>query len=338
MRPRWHKEVRRVRKRLWRVLREPPVRLCVFLVASLLPSLSRRGLLRLARVLGALVMALDGRGRRVAAANVRVLFGVRATPRRTRILVAGSYRLAAQVALDVFWFARRTRDRVETWTSLDPVLGVDLVSIRPALVVAAHYGNWEIMLLAAAGLARLPWLVVVKEQWSPAITALLNRQRCALGGRVVFPEGALRVMLKELRAGGVVGFLLDQHTGPHEGGLWVDFGGLPATVSGGPALLARRAPSPVLLVTVRAFKNGRYVLASCARMCLAENETDTAFTQRMIDGLVRAVRRHPSQWMLMYRRWTPVAPGDDPTRYPFYAKFRPARVAIDTVPSAGQST
>ena len=305
-------------RRVLRALREPIV-LVLFAVADAwLPRLSRRWLLSLARGIGTLGARLDRRGRRVATANLYVLFGRRMNPRRAKILVRGSYRRAAQIAVDSVWFGRDTRARVAKWTRVDEVVASELMTARPAIVVAAHYGNWEMTLLVS-GLVGLPVLAVVKHQWSRQITDRANRLRSVLGVRLVFADGALRVLLREMRAGGIAGFVLDQYTAPNEGGVWVDFGGLPATVSNGVALLSRRMHAPVFLGFPHARKDGRYDVSCSSAMRPDPDETDEAFTQRIVNTLLHTIRRHPSQWMLMYPRWSRIPPGSSGDGFPFYA-------------------
>jgi KDO2-lipid IV(A) lauroyltransferase len=196
------------------------------------------------------------------------------------------------------------------------------VTERPALVVAAHFGNWEMTLLVG-GLAGLPLVAIVKPQWSAALTARANQLRGALGVRLVFADGALRALLREMKAGHICGFVLDQQTAPRDGGAWIDFAGLPATASNGVALLSRRFQAPVFLGVPFARRDGRYHIHVPPPLRAAPGEDDTAFTQRIVNALLRYVRRHPSQWMLMYPRWEQIPAGADPARFPFYA--RPAR-------------
>ncbi len=305
-------------RHIWRRLREPLV-VGVFAIADfLVPRLSRRAVLSAARAFGTLGMWLDCRGRRVAKANLRVLFGPRVTPRRSRALVRGSYCRAAAIALDSIWFGRDTRARVAAWTHLERAANCGLLHDRPALVVVAHFGNWEMTLLAG-GYVGLPLVAVVKEQWSPTITARANRLRAVLGVRLVFADGALRALLREMKAGNVAGFVLDQYTAPAEGGIWVNFGGLPATVSNGVALLSRRFQAPVYLVFPHGRCDGTYDFRFLPALRSEPGEEDAAFTQRIVDGLVRHIRRHPSQWMLMYPRWSRIPPGASAEGFPFYA-------------------
>jgi lauroyl/myristoyl acyltransferase len=321
-------------RQVWRQIREPLVTGLFAMADFLIPRMSRRGVLALARVLGTLAASLDQHGRRVAQANLSLLFGRRMTPWRSRLLVRGSYQRAAAIALDSIWFGRDTAARVGAWTRVDELRRSGVMQERPALVVAAHFGNWEMTLLVG-GLAGIPLVAVVKEQWSQVMTTRANRLRSALGVRLVFADGALRALLKEMKGGHVAGFVLDQHTSAKHGGVWVDFGGRPAMVSSGVALLARRFQAPVYFGFPYARKDGRYDIYVPPPLRPLPGESDTELTQRIVHVLMRHIRRHPSQWMLMYPRWSRYPLGADPSQYPFYARVQKAP-ATGGVPPAQQ--
>ena len=126
---------------LWRRVREPLV-VGLFACADfLIPRLSRPRIMAAARFFGALAMRCDRRGRRIAEANLLIMYGRRMTPHRSRTLVFGSYRRAAAIALDSIWFGRDTRARVAAWARLDELRQSEVMTARPSLVVAAHFGN-----------------------------------------------------------------------------------------------------------------------------------------------------------------------------------------------------
>ena len=117
--------------------------------------------------------------------------------------------------------------------------------------------------------------------------------------------------------------MLDQHTATADGGIWVNFGGLPATVSNGVALLSRRFQAPVYLVFPHGRCDGTYDFRILPVLRPEPGEEDAAFTQRIVDGLVRHIRRYPSQWMLMYPRWSRIPPGMPADGFPYYAVSLP---------------
>src|SRR5262249_6425792 len=75
---------------------------------------------------------------------------------------------------------------------------------------SAHLGPWERLaaLLVDHG---FPVATVARESYDPRLTALYERLRGPRGVRSIYrgSAGAVRSVLRELRAGGAVGFLVD---------------------------------------------------------------------------------------------------------------------------------
>jgi KDO2-lipid IV(A) lauroyltransferase len=188
---------------------------------------------------------------------------------------------------------------------------------RPGVLVSAHYGNWEMAGQTFSALGIIP-TAVAKPFGSEAVTELLNGLRGARGQEIVQVKGAIRGLMKALRQGRNVGLVQDQYTAPSDGGIWVDFMGLPATVSNAAGTLATRLKLPVYVMLCEAHSDGTY-LTRCAQCLEPEDRTAEAMTQAVTSALTRAILEKPEQWLWMYRRWKRVKPGDDPERYPFYA-------------------
>ncbi len=284
----------------------------------LAPLLSRSRLLWLARRLGDLAYCCDRRGRRVAEANLSVIYGARATLWRRRRLARASYRHAARVVLDVAWFSRDARARTADWTELDPALLAWMRSQCGGIVVTGHLGNWEAAGHAAAA-AGFRLTTVAKRIGSARTTRRINRLRRQLGQQIVMSDGAMRGLLRALRAREWVALLLDQATDPYQGGVWVDFLGLPASVSAAAARLSLKLDAPIGVIFAQALPHGRY---RCRLLGTCDNGGGgdaAALTQRIAALLTAAIRRHPGQWLLMYKRWKRWPPGHDGAGYPFYA-------------------
>lgn len=284
----------------------------------LVPHLSRARLLWLARLLGDLACCCDRRGRRIAAANLAVIYGARATPWRRRRLVRASFRHAARVLLDMAWFSRDGRSRCAAWIELDPALRAWMHARGGGIVVTGHLGNWEAAGQAAAA-AGFRLTSVAKRIGSARTTRRINRLRRQLGQQIVMSDGAIRGLLRALRAREWVALLLDQATDPYQGGVWVDFLGLPASVSAAAARLALKLEAPVGVIFAQALPHGRY---RCRLLGACEGHGDgdaAALTQRIAALLAAAIRRHPGQWLTMYKRWKRWPPGHDGAGYPFYA-------------------
>ena len=71
----------------------------------------------------------------------------------------------------------------------------------------------------------------------------------------------------------------------------------------------------------QAYADGSYRLRHVATIAPVPGESVEALTARATAALTSRIVRHPSQWLLMYKRWKRVPPGDDRSRYPFYARL-----------------
>lgn len=303
----------------YRRLRRPFEWLAIWLALALIPTLSLRGLARLARFIADSVYLFDRTGKAVAKANLRLMFGTRMTPRRERALTRRAYRSMARVLVNIFWLARDTRARVADQVSFAPGLLDRLRRSLPCIAVSAHIGNWEVLTQALVAQG-IPVMSVAKEIGSPEMTARLTALRSLIGQRIVPADGALRPLMHALKHGVSIGLLIDQHTHVWEGGAWVDFFGVPAGLSLAPAALSRRLGAPVVFGWSRPLKDGRYRIELGGLFPLDPAASDQDRAQQIADAFERVIRRHPSLWCLNYRRWRYVRPGDDRARYPFYAR------------------
>ncbi|HEY8241304.1 MAG TPA: lysophospholipid acyltransferase family protein, partial [Kiritimatiellia bacterium] len=157
---------------------------------------------------------------------------------------------------------------------------------------------------------------------------IFNRLRETTGQRVVSKHGAIRSLLRVLKDGGKVGLVLDQNTKPAEGGLFVDFFGMPVPVSSAPAALALRTGSDLYLGACLPDGRGGYEVTSPLLLpapgpCANETEQIQAFTQLITRAVEDLVRKHPEHWLWTYKRWKYVGPGRRRDEYPFYAKELP---------------
>lgn len=306
-------------RKFYRTLRRPLEWCAIFLAQALIPPLSLHGLLRLSRRVADTAYFFDRRGRAIAHANLRLMFGPRLTPRRSRAIVRGSYRNMARVLLNVFWMARDTQARMADQVTFDPRVLDTLRKNQPAITVSAHFGNWEILSQACVAHG-IPMMSVAKEIGSPEMTARLMRLRSTIGQQIVPASGALRHLLHALKHGTSIGLLVDQHTHVWEGGTWISLFGVSAGISLTPVIIARKLARPIIFAWSRPLKDGRFRIEPGQLFRPDPHLDDTVLTQQLTLAFERVIRRHPSLWCLNYRRWRYIRPGDDPSNYPFYAK------------------
>ncbi len=319
--------MRKCEKNIYRSLRMRLAWGGIRLAQAVIPRLSFRSVVCLADGISVLGYVFDRRGKKIAQANLHLMFGKRMTPARERSIIRRSYRTVLLTILNYFWLLRDTRGRILAQIEFAPGALERCRKMQPAVMLSAHLGNWE--LVAQGGVAHgIPILCVAKQIGSSAMTNLLTQQRALIGQEIVPVEGAVRPLLRTLKDGKSVGLLIDQNMDLSEGGTWCTFFGLPVCVSMTPATLSRKLGIPILFVWARPLKEARHRI-ECSDVFLPDPSVpDAVRTQQLSDAIERVIRRHPSYWCLTYRRWRRIRPGDDASVYPFYA--RPMREAKPT--------
>lgn len=313
-------------KKVYRTLRRPIEWCFIGLGLLIVPPLSLARLLVFSRWVADTAYTFDSRGKMIARANLRLMFGSRMTPIREAALIRRSYRNMARVVLNVLWMSRDTRARLADQVSFNPGVLETLRRNTPIVTVSAHLGNWEILSQACVANG-VPMLSVAKQVGSPEMTAHLIRMRSTIGQQLVPAEGALRPLLRALKNGTSIGLLIDQYTSLADGGTWVTLFGVPAGISMAPAALARKTRTPIIFAWSRPLKDGRYRIEPGQLFPYDPLISDAERAQQMASAFERVIRRHPSLWCLNYCRWRYIRPGDDPARYPLYARFSKRDVA-----------
>jgi lauroyl/myristoyl acyltransferase len=235
--------------------------------------------------------------------------------------VKESFKTFALVMLDLFWFARNRRERVRRCLHIDPSWHFATEAI-PAITITAHLGNWE-MLGEQASVEDPRFVAVVAPLRNRGVDRLLNRVRQRGAQKVVYKEGAIRAAVKVLKDGGRIGLLLDQNILPREGGTFVDFFGVPVTMSTAAETLARRMKLPIVFCVCIPDGKGGYATGCAAVIRTTELPPDADITQQVARVMENQVRRTPEFWLWMYKRWRFIKPGDAAENYPYYSREIP---------------
>ncbi len=288
------------------------------------PRLPRRAVLLLARMAGTMAYVFSIRLRNVARANLDIAFGdTRSQAEKRRILRACSQTFAL-VMLDIFWFAKDTHRRIREQVTFDPAMA-ELFQKKAHLCVTAHLGNWE-LLGHAVSVSGYPLSSVAAPLINPPVDEYLARMRRVSGQIIIQREGAIRAMVRTLKQDGKVGLLLDQNTAPAEGGIFVDFFGLPAPISDAASSLALKTGAEILFGFCIPRRDGTYYVHTAPKLVPAEIPGEDkesrvrALTEAIAQTIEQAIRAHPEAWLWMYKRWKHIPPGRDAEGYPFYAK------------------
>ncbi len=226
---------------------------------------------------------------------------------------AAAYGHVAREGLALLRASRLSRDEVLALTDVDDGIEAMRQAVEAgtgAIVVAGHFGNWEIGGAAVAARG-IPLDVVARRQSNPLFDRLINAARERLGMRVIERWEATRKSLRTLREGRVLALVADQDA--RAAGVFVPFMGRPASTFRGPAVLAQRSGAPVFIGTARRLPDGRYDvrLRKIPRPPFDDPEAEVvALTAAHVAALEAAVRGAPEQYFWHHRRWKTAPPAE----------------------------
>ena len=175
---------------------------------------------------------------------------------------------------------------------------------KGVLFFTGHFGYWEIQAIAQPIVA-YPVSVLARPLDNPRLHDWLERIRTSTGNTVIYRQGAIRKVLRDLAANRGVAILIDQHLHSPDV-VYVDYFGRPAATTSALAALALRTGAPVVPVFALPLPGGRYRFVYEHPVEPPSSDTAdavTQFTQRCTDVLEMYVRRHPELWLWMHRRW-----------------------------------
>lgn len=266
--------------------------------------------------LGLAVYLLHVRLRRVGMRNLALAFPEKTEAERAHILRGVFTSLGRQLA-EVCQFPRYTLENIEQVVVYDGLENYQRAFARGkgVLFLTAHFGAWE--LSAFAHSLHGHWLhVVMRPMDNEYLDRLIQSYRTMHGNKTVGKDDFVRGLLAAMKAGEVVGILMDTNMTPPQG-VFVDFFGIPACTASGLARIALRTDAAVVPgFTIWDEALGKYRLRFDPAVELVRTgdlEADIiANTQKFTRVIEDYVRKYPEQWLWVHRRWKTRPEGEPP--------------------------
>jgi KDO2-lipid IV(A) lauroyltransferase len=268
----------------------------------LLPHAAAR---RLGAGLGALAGTVDRRRRRVARENLAAALPELDAAARERVVAACFRHFGAAFcdALSARRFDGPSLCCRVAWEGFEHLTAAEAAG-RGVIVLAAHFGNWEIVPAALAATWG-PMATVGRPVDNPHVDRIVQGLRTRFGNRSLAKRGAVREMFRVLADGGRLGLLIDQRVRAGEA-IDVPFFGRPALTSPIVARLALRTGAPVVPVAGYHEPRGRYRIVFEPPLWPEGKDEEAAtfaFTRRCLEASESVIRSHPEQWLWLHRRW-----------------------------------
>ncbi len=169
---------------------------------------------------------------------------------------------------------------------------------RGAIVVSAHYGQWEAIrhFMKAEGMETG---AIYRKNNNPWYETLF-RKNIEFGGGPIVQKGKVGnlQMVKHLRRGGFFALLVDQK---YQSGYKLDFLGRDAMTTTSPAELALRYDLPIVPCFGTRREDGLHVDLDFEAPI--EPSDVLTMTQQINDRISAKIRAHPEQWYWLHKRW-----------------------------------
>lgn len=290
-----------------------------------------RFLVRFYAWLVAKVACLMPTAMKISEANIRVAFPewnesqVRKTARTSIKYVALNF-------LEFIWMSGIPRRIEKVCVLPEPVKsqlkkyvadGVRIIFVNP------HLGSWEASGLMAPYYAGVKMVAIAKPSRNKYLNKLISGSREKADGlRIIFAKGAMRAAVKALRQGMGLGTLIDQNTRGRDGGIFVNFFGLPAPCSAAPAVLKRYCGvnnMQSVIIYGTSVREGNNIVGYTRELSkpFEEYADDRQVIQELMQISEEFIRRYPEQYVWLYKRfrYIPLDADDElAARYPFYAE------------------
>jgi KDO2-lipid IV(A) lauroyltransferase len=175
---------------------------------------------------------------------------------------------------------------------------------KPALIFAAHLGNWELPALAAVAHGLDAAILYRRPNIASADRIIQEMRQVKMGTLIPAGRDAPLRLAEALQKGQHVAMLVDQYW---TGGVEVTFFGRKTRASVGLARLLRQVECPVHGVRIIRLPGHRFraeLSDEVAPVRDASGKIDIQGTMQAVTSVVEGwIREYPDQWLWLHRRW-----------------------------------
>jgi KDO2-lipid IV(A) lauroyltransferase len=250
-----------------------------------------------------------GRRKRIALANLRLIFGKRKSDKEIQTIYEQCLTRTVTSFVESVKFAflppHIATERIDMVGK--EYLDEALTRKGGIIIVGLHLGNFP-LLAAKLALEGYPIAVIIKKPRNRYIARLYSRMTDNVG--VGFIDGGERKLaaqqsLRQLRGGGIVYIVIDQN--PPYPDIMVDFFGYAVPSFKGPVVLALRTGAailPAFIVYSNGWRQKLFIEKPFTLESTGDQERDVAHNLARLMKLTEGyIERYPEQWWWWHRRW-----------------------------------
>jgi len=269
---------------------------------------TQKGIYLISRFMGRFLGVVFFRHRRTALAGLKSAFGEALTVKERKRIAWECFQDMAKSAGELLYlihkpdFGRRIV-RIRNREILDRALR----SGRGVILVSAHFGNFPLM-LAKLSLEGYKTSVIMRPLKEGRVEEIFEAERGRIDVETILSlprRACVENAIRSLRNNRALLIPLDQNFG--SGGVFVDFFGNKAATAIGPVVLARRTGAVIVPCFIVRQPDDTHDIFFEPEIKLErsadEQESIRVNIQKITDIIERYIRRYPSQWSWIHRRW-----------------------------------
>lgn len=256
--------------------------------------------IRLGRVLGRLLYLFNRKRRHVTEVNVRLCFP-ELTKQEQKQLVR---RILENNGIGMFetamaWWSPASLFADRTHLKGREHLDAALAKGKGVLLLGAHFSTLDLGGLLFA--QHYPVDAMYRRHNNDLMEQIITRGRSRYFGQSI-ERSDIRSVIRALRKNHIIWYAPDQDFG-RKHSVFARFFGVQASTITATARLARLNGSPILMLAQHRLSNGHYELELFPVLEGFPSGDDEADAQRINDELEKAIRKDPSQYMWVHRRF-----------------------------------
>jgi KDO2-lipid IV(A) lauroyltransferase len=237
--------------------------------------------------------------------NLGIAFGNQKSEIELKKIARETYKNLGKTFLEFLQLPRMNGTRIRRIVDTSELCKIDpiLKEGRGAILLGAHFGNWE-LLGAAFGLGGYPVNVIGRLSDNKKIGHTIDRYRRLVGMKVIQKSNPVKKVLRALNNNELVAILTDQNT--RKDMVFVDFFGRPTATAKGTAVFALRTGAPVVpTFIVRKGKYHKILIGNPIYTRSSENSDNDVrkYTAQFSKVIESYIRQYPDQWFWLHNRW-----------------------------------
>lgn len=268
----------------------------IFLIAGKFPL---KFLRQIAPLFGHLAAIFATKSKRIALQNLKIA-APELSQTELKKIIPKIFSSGVLLFLEMAWAAYNPKQLKEVIRIPDNIRRQ--LTSQGCFAVTPHLGNWEILVQAAVA-QDIPIAAIGKKLSNPHLSRLIQSIRTRNGLEIIDTHGAVRQFIKVLKQNKAVGILMDQALRPRNGGIFVQFFGIPATCSRAVAAMAIKLQTPIIVCACIRTPTGFEFISEELSKPVPEFTDDIELTQEIIRCNEKMIAAHLDEYSWLYPRW-----------------------------------